>query len=1083
MDNEATSQGLEGGVKDEVVTSTTTSTARTLTIAKTATVQVLGGKSKLLPIRLPIQVVNPTSGTAPIPQVPPLGGLIVANIQKQPALSSSSPAGSPGKQVSVATVRSSGLLAAATSGKPLILTTAKAAAAVGGTDPDNKSGAKPISAIALKLSSPNPSSSSSTPNILRSNSAQATLAAKNSIERQAVSHEATIELRKNQPGILAKSQQKPVPMKPTVEQEQRTPPVRQEIDELEPVAILDDEKKDSLELPAIHVTNGPDVEVKEEAESVDLLKPLEEDVDEIKVKVDEEIVDDNEDDVDDLDDLRCKENEFGAIELSTSNDKSDEDSDESGSIDLTCKEVPPPSPRKDGNGPRIRDDEILCCDGCGCYGMAGEFYNTEACSSACQTRIVQKVREREKKERELAVQKQRREQRKKEREAKDAEEKKARDVLDREERKRMMAEENAKRSTTTTHDQVHNVARPEDELPQEKQLPFTTPHAWLDQKRGFTWSRYLECTNSRAAPSKLFADPYPPTHNQFNVGMKLEAIDPDHPALICVVTVSEVQGYRLRLHFDGYSAAYDFWENANSSNLFPAGWCEAHRQRLTSSPTQKLFNWKAYLEETNSVAAPKEHFRERTKVQDLNGWKAGFKLEAVDRQNTSLVCVATVTNVMDGRVLVHFDGWEIDYDYWVTPSSPYIHHKGWCQENGIVLNPPKGYRNEFNWDRYLEETRSRPVPQWAFKPPRSDVSLFRKGMKLEAVDRHNPIFVRVATVVDVLMHQIKLHFDGWPEEYDFWCEDASTDLHPQSWCSRTGHTLMPPITQEEVQYYLTSRGCPTPGCRGIGHIQGARFPSHDSIAACPYAPQNLHAEPVLADRINGCLKNYVEKDLTDETWPPGHLHQSKRSSLNRRSQVDPELGRGNRKRKRRKFFDDEEDRNNSRPHMAKRFHQGVNYRQAVQDDLIRANVFRPGYVPNPGGNSKALSWKENVDFLKVPVKDLSLTQVSQWQAKQVAGFVSTLPGVGNSSTNGDSQTNESNGDDKSSTRSPEVLGNLASRIIEEEIDGEAFLLLTQADLVKLLGLKLGPAIKLYNAILLIKANHKKSPALCELAVN
>jgi lethal(3)malignant brain tumor-like protein len=67
-----------------------------------------------------------------------------------------------------------------------------------------------------------------------------------------------------------------------------------------------------------------------------------------------------------------------------------------------------------------------------------------------------------------------------------------------------------------------------------------------------------------------------------------------------------------------------------------------------------------------------------------------MKLEAVDKSNASLVCVATVANVMDGRILVHFDGWEADYDYWVIPHiSPYIHPVGWCQQHGLELNPPK----------------------------------------------------------------------------------------------------------------------------------------------------------------------------------------------------------------------------------------------------------------------------------------------------------------------------------------------------------------------------------------------------------
>lgn len=38
----------------------------------------------------------------------------------------------------------------------------------------------------------------------------------------------------------------------------------------------------------------------------------------------------------------------------------------------------------------------------------------------------------------------------------------------------------------------------------------------------------------------------------------------------------------------------------------------------------------------------------------------------------------------------------------------------------------------------------------------------------------------------------------------------------------------------------------------------------------------------------------------------------------------------------------------------------------------------------------------------------------------------------------------------------------------QQMDGEAFLLLTQADIVKILSIKLGPALKIYNAILMLK---------------
>ena len=67
-----------------------------------------------------------------------------------------------------------------------------------------------------------------------------------------------------------------------------------------------------------------------------------------------------------------------------------------------------------------------------------------------------------------------------------------------------------------------------------------------------------------------------------------------------------------------------------------------------------------------------------------------MKLEAIDKKNPSLICVATVTDLMESRFLIHFDAWEDMYDYWCDSSSPYIHPVGWCEENGNILSPPNG---------------------------------------------------------------------------------------------------------------------------------------------------------------------------------------------------------------------------------------------------------------------------------------------------------------------------------------------------------------------------------------------------------
>lgn len=56
----------------------------------------------------------------------------------------------------------------------------------------------------------------------------------------------------------------------------------------------------------------------------------------------------------------------------------------------------------------------------------------------------------------------------------------------------------------------------------------------------------------------------------------------------------------------------------------------------------------------------------------------------------------------------------------------------------------------FTWDAYLRETGATAAPARAFKqrPP----CAFKRGMKLEAVDKRVPQLIRVATVDDVKDH-------------------------------------------------------------------------------------------------------------------------------------------------------------------------------------------------------------------------------------------------------------------------------------------------------------------------------------------
>ncbi|KAH0616853.1 hypothetical protein JD844_028281, partial [Phrynosoma platyrhinos] len=80
----------------------------------------------------------------------------------------------------------------------------------------------------------------------------------------------------------------------------------------------------------------------------------------------------------------------------------------------------------------------------------------------------------------------------------------------------------------------------------------------------FNWASYLEDTNSKAAPTRLFN----------MMGAKLEAVDLMEPRLICVATVKQVVHHLLRIHFDGWDSEYDQWVDCESPDIYPVGWCE-----------------------------------------------------------------------------------------------------------------------------------------------------------------------------------------------------------------------------------------------------------------------------------------------------------------------------------------------------------------------------------------------------------------------------------------------------------------------------------------------------------------------------
>ncbi|XP_077410818.1 lethal(3)malignant brain tumor-like protein 4 isoform X2 [Vanacampus margaritifer] len=570
------------------------------------------------------------------------------------------------------------------------------------------------------------------------------------------------------------------------------------------------------------------------------------------------------------------------------------------------------------------------------------------------------------------------------------------------------------------------------------------------RRRLWSWQHYLNQQNAEAAPLALFTESqgFPTKKSAFKVGMKLEGIDPLHPNMFCVMTVAEATGCRLRVHFDGYSECYDFWLNSHSDDIRPAGWCRRNRRRLhpPKGCSESDFDWSLYLQSTGAQAAPQSLFACRTASC---GFQVGMKLEAVDKKNPGLVCVASVADVVDDRILVHFDNWDNSYDYWCESSSPLINPVGWCEEHGRPLIAPHGHPDpeNFTWEEYLRESALEAAPRSAFTPRAPHA--FQIDQKLEAVDKRNPVLIRVATVTETDDHRVKVHYDGWSHHFDVWCDSDLADLHPVGWCQRTGHPLeVPPDWSSSPSH---SQGvCPTSGCRGVGHIKGPKYTGHHSAFGCPYSDMNMRKELQLPDRLGGVATN-----------GPGHPSQGGSNEVKTESgdSLLPPVAKRRRMTDRKSTF---------LPVKAEEEERKI---QACAPEALHQSVFLSA-MSAPPTCDPSLCWEQHRKLLP-GVTRVRASAVRHWSVQQVPATFQLVK-FRSSICVCVCETSERDFQVCAFVESLPGCEDLAKQFGDEQIDGRAFLLLTQRDIIRIMSIKLGPALKIYNSILMFRHEECKS---------
>ncbi|XP_032858144.1 MBT domain-containing protein 1 isoform X3 [Tyto alba] len=315
------------------------------------------------------------------------------------------------------------------------------------------------------------------------------------------------------------------------------------------------------------------------------------------------------------------------------------------------------------------------------------------------------------------------------------------------------------------------------------------------QHKYTNWKAFLvkRLTGAKTLPPDFSQKVSESMQYPFKTCMRVEVVDKTHLCRTRVAVVESVIGGRLRLVYEeSEDKTDDFWCHMYSPLIHHIGWSRSIGHRFKRSDITK--------KQDGHFDAPPHLFMKVKEVDAAGEWfKEGMKLEAIDPLNLSAICVATIRKVLaDGYLMIGIDGSEAaDGSDWFCyhATSPSIFPVGFCEINMIELTPPRGYAKlPFKWFDYLRETDSIAAPVKLFNKEVPNHG-FHVGMKLEAVDLMEPRLVCVATVTRIIHRLLRIHFDGWEDEYDQWVDCESPDLYPVGWCQLTGYQLQPPAPQ------------------------------------------------------------------------------------------------------------------------------------------------------------------------------------------------------------------------------------------------------------------------------------------------
>ncbi|XP_028643386.1 scm-like with four MBT domains protein 1 [Grammomys surdaster] len=209
-------------------------------------------------------------------------------------------------------------------------------------------------------------------------------------------------------------------------------------------------------------------------------------------------------------------------------------------------------------------------------------------------------------------------------------------------------------------------------------------------------------------------------------------------------------------------------------------------------------DWQEILAKVKEEEPLPSYLFKDKQVIGTHEFSINMKLEAVDPWSPFGISPATIAKVFDDKYfLVEMDDLRPENhtrrSFVCHANSPGIFPVQWSLKNGLHINPPPGFRSQdFDWADYLKQCGAEAAPQKCF-PQSISEHQFKENMKLEAV---NPIFpeeVCIATVTAVRGSYLWLQLEGSKKPVpEFIVSAESMNIFPLGWCETNGHPLSTP---------------------------------------------------------------------------------------------------------------------------------------------------------------------------------------------------------------------------------------------------------------------------------------------------